>query len=147
MLGKLDYVAGDMSAAERHFQAVAERSPPNLDGLLWLARVRSHEDRDVPGALAALDAVLTADSGNPEAWHLKGNLHERQGDLEQAMACYRYGMQSRKHLARIYLRLSAIYAQGDLPDESRRYLEDAAVLARDDPYLRKEVEAVRKAGR
>ena len=109
-----------------------------------MARVRSHKDQDLPGALAMLDAVLAVDGGNPEAWYLKGNLHERRGDLQEAMAAYRYGLESRKFLARMYLRLATIYARAELKTEARRYLEDAAVLARDDAYLRAELEAVKQ---
>lgn len=144
MLGKLDYLAGDAKAAGEHFAAVQDAHPENVDSQLWMARVRSHKDQDLPGALAMLDAVLAVDGGNPEAWYLKGNLHERRGDLQEAMAAYRYGLESRKFLARMYLRLATIYARAELKTEARRYLEDAAVLARDDAYLRAELEAVKQ---
>jgi tetratricopeptide (TPR) repeat protein len=54
---------------------------------------------DVAGAVAAYESALRLDGHCPEAWHRRGRLYMREGNLMAALACYTRSLELDTHAA------------------------------------------------
>ncbi|HVM22219.1 MAG TPA: aspartyl/asparaginyl beta-hydroxylase domain-containing protein [Sphingomicrobium sp.] len=82
---------GDFAAARDAFLRVTGSGPASPQAWLLLAQsCDGMDDRDT--ALRALDEVLAADSGNPFALLMKGDIYARSGDDRAAVSFYRMGI-------------------------------------------------------
>lgn len=143
--GKIFYYGENLAEAETRFTDAVARDDANLDARIWLARTIGLQAGKKERAIQLLQSVLAADSGNLEAWHALGQLHERHGETDRAIAAYRAAINQGKRLALIHLQLAVLYHKAQLPDQAVAQLTLAAALSDGDPELRSQVEAAQKA--
>jgi len=96
-------------------RAALAEDPEYSPALLASARIKATA-RDFDGALAITEGVLTRDSGNAEAWKLKGDLLlVAKNGLDEALTAYRRALQADpKFLAAHAAILSVLMQQGKL---------------------------------
>jgi Tfp pilus assembly protein PilF len=84
-----------MASSERleKLQQMLAREPEDTF-LLYGIAMEHRKLNDARAALAFLDRVTRIDPGYCYAYHQKGLVHESQGDLDQARAAYREGIQA-----------------------------------------------------
>ncbi|MEQ9366824.1 MAG: tetratricopeptide repeat protein [Leptospirales bacterium] len=108
MLGKVLYHGQEYDAALELMAEAYEVDAGNLTALMWVSRIYRIQG-DARAALQAIDTVVGSDSANIEAWYLKGQVHESLGQIDDAIAAYRYGLQEGEKLALIHMRLEELY--------------------------------------
>ncbi len=85
---------GQMDKARAAIDTALAIKPDHAPTMMMKARLLM-ADRDVPGAVALVDAVLAKDGKNHEALKLKGDILASQNDAEQALAAYRKAVEAR----------------------------------------------------
>ncbi len=143
--GKVFYYGQNLAEAETRFADAVERDETNLDARIWLARTIGLQPEKKERAIQLLQSVLAADSGNLEAWHALGQIHERHDETDRAIAAYRAAINQGKRLALIHLQLAVLYHKAQLPDQATAQLALAAALSDGDAELRAQIEAAQKA--
>lgn len=152
--GRIAYYDKKYDEAEIDFREAWIQDSSSIDALLWLARSQSlrtdESGESVPktgpvAAIASLELLVEKDPGNTAAWYLLGTLYEGQGQIDRAIAAYRYGLVAGQNLGLIHVRLAELYGEADLIEQARPHLEAAAIFARSNPELQRRVAAARSA--
>ncbi|MCP5483395.1 MAG: tetratricopeptide repeat protein [Spirochaetales bacterium] len=138
MLGKIYYYNNDHASAERFFEEAYSEDPYNLNTLLWLSKTQRLIEGKQDEALENINEVVRRDSGNIEAWYIKGLLHQDRGENDQAMAAFSAGAAYGQKLALIHMRLAEIYARARLQEDASTQMLIANALARS-PELQERV--------
>ena len=105
----------DRAHADDALQAAFQAVPDYAPALILRARLLASE-RDIPGALATLDAVLRKAPEDPDAWSLKGDLLlYSDRNSSPAIDAYKRALASRKNSVPIHSQLiSAYLSRNDL---------------------------------
>ena len=120
---------GQGSAAHAALDAALAADKTYVPAQLLDAR-RKAGARDFEGALATIDAVVQADSGNSMAWALKGDvLQYGKGDADAALEAYRKAVAAAPDsLVALYALSAQLMRKGAL-DEAGRQVEQMKTLA------------------
>lgn len=141
LAGKIQYYNKNYEGARNFFEEAVDRDPNNSNAKVWLSRTWGlHEPARPREALELLDETLRRDGGDIEAWYLKGLLHEKTEELDQAIASYRAAANQGRRLALVHLQLALIYHKANFPEKAAAELAISAVLSGGDPELRKTIE-------
>lgn len=124
MLGKIHYHQQEYERALELFESARDENSADLTALTWIARTQRIRG-ETTAALAAIDEVVRYSPSNVEAWYLKGQIHESTGQLDDAIASYRYGLQQGENLALIHLRLAELYGDAGFEDRADLHRADA----------------------
>ena len=118
MAARIEFYRSNSKEAEKHCRAILDNNSEHYGALLWLARILSGEKGRVLEAQGLIDRALLIDTRSPEIWYLKGLLHEKKGELAEAIAAYNAGIYSSHHIGNMHLRLADLY--GDAKIEKRK---------------------------
>jgi tetratricopeptide (TPR) repeat protein len=124
MQGKILYHDQDYEAAFEKFTSAYEADGTDLNALLGIVRCRRIQGQ-TEEALQAVNDFVRRDSGNIEAWYLKGQAHESLGQIDDAIAAYEYGLSEGKKQALLHLRLEELYRNGGLTEKAARHRSHA----------------------
>ncbi len=83
---------GKSDPAKAAFEAALAAVPDYAPAVIGMAKLKAG-NRDLPGALALIDAALQKSPALFEAWQLKGLLQLAQGDATAATAAYRKALE------------------------------------------------------
>jgi putative PEP-CTERM system TPR-repeat lipoprotein len=129
-------VLGKAEQAQSALAAALAADPQYAEALLLSARQKAAA-RDIDGALAVVDEVVARETGNAEAWMLKGDLvlfGKNQPD--EAIAAYRKALASEpKHVAAHFAVFNLLLGQRKL-DEATKQLEELKKSAAKNPQTR-----------
>ena len=109
--------------------------PDHVGALLQLARVHLGDEERTDEVLRLADRVLEIDSGNIEAWYLKGVAHERREEIPEAFASFQGALHAGNNLALVHRRLSLLYDAAKLREQSRMHAGLARLIAPPDSPL------------
>ncbi len=113
----------DDPAAVALLERVAGQTRDDIETRYQLARIH-HELGDSVSGLRPLEEALQVDPGYARALHLKGLIHEKQGQHEEAARCYERAIRAAGDLSSAYSGLARAYVA------TRRYQEAADVYRR-----------------
>ena len=147
MLGKIHYFQKDFSAAVREFKQAHGTDPRSDNALFWLAKAQSLQEDTREAALRNLDLLLEHNSAHLEAWRIKGELHERRGEIREAIVAYSMAVSQSGEIARSAVRLGALYLQAGLDKKAEEHFAQARVLGVDNPAVEDQIRAARKHAR
>lgn len=122
LLGKPDQAKAELDAA-------LQVDPQNSSALL-LSAVRKAGAQDTNGALALVEAVISRDPSNVDAWQLKGDLllqGRRQPEL--ALAAYRKAIEISPRLVPAQVAAATVLIDQGKLDEAERQLADLRKVA------------------
>lgn len=142
MFAKLQYFQQNYDQAEEILRR-AVASDGSVNASLWLAKVLQTREAGREEALEIVNEIVEGDSGNPEAWYLKGRLHEELDQTPEALAAYRYVIAEGRKIALAHLQLAAHYGRAGLHEQARRHLNLAALLADGDPAIMRAIDSFR----
>ena len=108
---------GRMDKARAAINAALAIKPDHAPSMMMKARLLM-ADRDVPAAVALVDAVLAKDGKNHEAWKLKGDILASQKDAEQSLAAYRKAVEAKPDFAPAHAAVVAALMRQDKMDEA-----------------------------
>lgn len=132
-LGLLLMAQGDAKQAQVAFTAAKAADPGFVQADLALVQMDFLEGK-LDDAKKRLNAVLSADEGNPTARLWLGILQEKLGDRNAAIDLYRKVAQANPDNAQASNNLAYLLAEyGNNPDEALRYAEKAVELVPEDP--------------
>ena len=127
LLVRIEYYRQNTEAAEKHAQALLDSNPDHYGALLWLARIWSNQEAKVADAMQLIERALRIETRSTEAWYLKGILHERQGQLADAITAYQAAAADNRP-ALVHLRLAELYKRADLAAKAETHLKLAKVF-------------------
>lgn len=127
LVARVEYYRKNYEDATDHCQAVLDENPDHFGALLWLARIWSNETGKEREAMALINRALRVETRSPELWYLKGLLHERMGEIADAITSYQVGTRDNR-IALTHIRLSELYAQAELTDRRDHHRRMARVL-------------------
>ena len=113
---------GQMDKARAAIDAALAIKPDHAPTMMMKARVLM-ADRDVPGAMALVDAVLVKDDKNHEGWKLKGDILTSQQDAEQSLVAYRKAVAAKPDFGAAHAAVIAALMRQDKIDEAGTQLE------------------------
>ena len=127
---------GRTDQAQAALVAALAADPQYAEALLLSARQKAAA-RDIDGALAVVDEVVARETGNADAWKLKGDLVlYGKNQPEEALAAYRKALGSEpKDLATHVAIFDLLMRQRKL-DEAAKQLEEAKKFALKSPQTR-----------
>ncbi|MCR9145167.1 MAG: tetratricopeptide repeat protein [bacterium] len=127
LVTRVEYYRKNFEAAAEHCGAVLDDNPEHFGALLWLARIWSTEEGKEREAMALIHRALRIETRSPELWYLKGLLHERMGEVADAITAYRVGTADNR-IALSHIRLSELYAKAELNERRDHHRKMATVL-------------------
>lgn len=109
-LGQAHTSLGQLDKARAAFEDALKANPDYARAHLGLARLQAIE-KDLPGALATIDALLAKSPQNADAWHFKGDLLRAADKRDQAIEAYAKALELNPkllsaHVAIIMIQLS-----------------------------------------
>jgi len=116
------YAAQNNEAASKEALAQALAAKPDFEpALLVQARMQAGQ-RDLPGALAAVEAIVAKNPANHEAWKFKGDLLAGQRDADGALAAYRKAAEIRPEFFAAHSAIVSLLLQQGKTDEAAQQL-------------------------
>ncbi len=112
---------GKWAEAAGAYGRAAELAPENLAVQLEIARCYLKAG-DLAGALASIELAMQTDGGAPEGFRLLGQVHEAQGDYEQAMAVYRQWSELTPDVPDGMLAMAMVRTRNGAYNEARKIL-------------------------
>jgi cellulose synthase operon protein C len=127
---------GKADQAQAALNAALAADPKYADALLVSARQKAAA-RDVDGALAVVEDVIARESGNADAWKLKGDvLLYARNQPEQALAAYRQTLTIEpKYLPAHAAVIGVLLQQGKL-DDAAKQIDELKKFAAKNPQTR-----------
>jgi putative PEP-CTERM system TPR-repeat lipoprotein len=113
---------GHMDKAKASIDAALALKPDHARTLIIKARLLS-ADNDAPGALGLLEAILTKDAKNYEAWSIKGDILSVQGNSDGALDAYRKAVAAKPDFAGGHAAIIRVLLKQDKLDEAGVQLE------------------------
>ncbi len=107
----------------RELVAQALKTKPEHDAAMVAQARLKLVDRDIDGAMAALDTAVSKNPGNHEAWTLKGNLLDAQGKTEPARSAYRKALEQKVNYAPAHAALVMGYLRQDNMEAAGKQVE------------------------
>ncbi|MBX7057215.1 MAG: tetratricopeptide repeat protein [Leptospirales bacterium] len=145
MQAKILYYAQNMDAAEEAFRAAQRSDSRNIDAMVGLARVLALKAEGRDEALALIQDAVGRSGASVEAWYVKGLVHERRGEVDQAIAAYRAAANEGRRLSLVHLQLGQLYRRAGLQEQSEYELKLAEALSLGDPAMRRQIDAARSS--
>ena len=139
MAGKVHYYERRFAKAERVFQEAVDNDSCNSNALFWLSKVQSLNPARQESALENINLLLERDSGNLEAWHIKGLILEHKGKVPEAMRAYRTALLERRKLAMVHFQLAKLYQKAAMNEMALKHLDSAMALSDGDASLQREI--------
>ena len=136
MSARIYYYKQEFDTAEKILRSIVEKDEANANARFWLAKVISVDKKNNKEVLAFLDGILKKNQNHLEAWHLKGIIHEKEGELKEAIASYRMGIAEGEKLADIYVQLGNLYKKAELNDMAREHFRIAKTINPDNLLLK-----------
>lgn len=152
-LGQAQLALGKAEPAGQAFAAALAAKPDHMQAVLGSAQLKA-ASRDMPGALALVERALAQAPASTEAWQLKGDLLQVQGQPDAALQAYRKMLEIQSDSLAAHTRIIALYGQQGKLDDAGKQLEALRKLAPKHPqtlfldaqlaYQRKQPEAARE---
>ena len=129
---------GDYAAAIENFQKALDQSKGKIRNLELDICMQKAEALYLNGqaedALKVCNAVLEYDKNYADAYYLRGNLYLQKKDSEKALADYEQAAKSAKADYEVYIRLYENLSCAGMPEEGKKYLEEALAIKGKDRY-------------
>jgi putative PEP-CTERM system TPR-repeat lipoprotein len=127
---------GKADQAQAALKAALAADPKYAEALLISARQKVSA-RDIDGALAVVDDVIARESGNADAWKLKGDiLLYARNQPEEALSAYRQTLTIEpKYLPAHAAAIGVLMQQGKL-DDAAKQIDELKKLAAKNPQTR-----------
>ena len=136
MLGRLYYYENKFELAEIAFREAANLDAANLTSRYYLARIYSLKSSRHHEALAQLEYILEKNSEFIQAWRLRGEIHQRRGDLRQAIAAYNFAVNESKKMTLVHRKLARLYGEAQMTEKSQAAEGIARCLSAGDQKIR-----------
>ena len=121
-VGQAYLTMGKPEAALKAFEAALAAFPNYGPAMIGQARIKA-ANGDLPGALALLGSTLEKSPKLYDAWQLKGDIFNAQGDPKGSLEAYRKALEIKPdHLPAYFLLISRLIQDGNL-EEAGKQLE------------------------
>ena len=119
-VGQAYLMTGKIDAAQAAFDAAIAAVPGHGPAAIGQARIKAG-NRDLPGALALLDAALEKSPKLHEAWQLKGDILSAQGESKGASEAYAKALEIKPdYVPAHYAQISRLLEAGSLDDAGKQ---------------------------
>lgn len=143
MQAKILYYGQNMADAQEAFRTALRSDPESVDAAVGLARVLALEESGREEALQLANSAVGRSSTSVEAWYVKGLVHERRGEVDQAIAAYRTAANEGRRLALVHLQLGQLYRRAGLAPQADFEFKLAEALSLGDATMRQQIETAR----
>jgi putative PEP-CTERM system TPR-repeat lipoprotein len=127
---------GKPDQAQAALTAALAADPKYADALLVSARQKASA-RDIDGAMAVVDDVVARESGNADAWKLKGDLMlYAKNQPEEALSAYRKALAAEPKYMAAHAAIFSVLMQQGKPDEAAKQVEELKKFAAKNPQTR-----------
>lgn len=107
----------------------ALRSDPGYSPALLIRARQKASERDFGGALQAVDAILSKDAANAEAWKLKGDILYGSGRTEDSLTAYRKSVEVEPHFLTGHAAIITVLMEQHRLDDASKQLEELKKVA------------------
>lgn len=125
-------VLGKKEAAGSAVKSALAVDPTYVPALILAARLKAGE-RDIDGALQAMEEILSKAPESAEAWKLKGDLLNANSKTDDALIAYRKSLTIDSKSAPIHLAILRILLQKNKHEEATKQLEELKKIAPKNP--------------
>ena len=131
-LGQNYALLGNTDMAQKSFNEALEAKPDNMSAQLGLARLQAIKG-NFTEANRMVDAVLSKNPREADAWHFKGDLQRAAQKPAEALLAYQKVLEIKPHMASVHANIIMLELQDNKLDEASKQLLEMQKIAPKQP--------------